>query len=170
MIAITLNLLAEEQQAQEARARDPVKLFTAIGLAAVTLAVAWGGTLSALLMQRRAELDGLQAQWNKMNEVGVGEGDFQKVNAVAQEIVALNHSRILVAPQLALVKDLIPPTIQLSQIGLTLSVDAADEGALDDVPVFAVEGSGLAGADHVRRDLAVIVGDDRSIEDPGHQR
>ena len=128
MIAITLNLLAEEQQAQEARARDPVKLFTAIGLAAVTLAVALGGTLSAVLMQRRAELDGLQAQWNKMNEVGVGEGEFQKVNACAQEIVTLNHSRILMAPQLALVKDLIPPTIQLLQIGLSLTVEGSEEG------------------------------------------
>src|ERR1700689_2999915 len=113
MIAITLNLLAEEQQAQVARARDPVKLFTAIGLSVLTVAVAWGGTLSALLMQKRSELQGLESRWNNMNTVGGGEGEFQRLNAFAEEVIAVNHSRILIAPQLALVKDLIPPSIQL---------------------------------------------------------
>ena len=42
MMTITLNLLAEEQLAQEARARDPVKLFIAVGLGILTLAVALG--------------------------------------------------------------------------------------------------------------------------------
>src|ERR1017187_2029898 len=102
MTAITLNLLAEEQLAQEARARDPIKLFIAIGLAALTLAVAWGGVLSAMLMQRRTELQGLDAQWKKMNAVGAGEGEFQAIGAAAEEITTLNRSRVLMAPQLAL--------------------------------------------------------------------
>jgi len=125
MTAITLNLLAEEQQAQEARARDPIKVFTAIGLSVLTVAVAWGGTLSAILMQRRSELQGLEARWNKMNSVGAAEGEFQKLNTFAEETLAENHSRILIAPQLALVKDLILPSIQLRQLGFAVSVETS---------------------------------------------
>jgi hypothetical protein len=128
MTIITLNLLAEEQMAQEARARDPIKLFTAIGLAVLTVAVAWGGVLSALLMQRRTEMQGLEAQWKKVNTVGVGEGEFQATSAAAEEIMTLNRSRVLMAPQLALVKDLIPPSVQLSQLGFALSVEATEAG------------------------------------------
>src|ERR1039458_2609383 len=93
MIAITLNLLAEEQQAQVERARDPIKFFIAVGLAVLTVAVAWGGTLSAILTQRRVELQGLEARWKKMNDVGQGEGDYQKDSEYAVEIVAINRSR-----------------------------------------------------------------------------
>jgi hypothetical protein len=120
MIAITLNLLAEEQQAQSERARDPIKLFTVIGLAVLTVVVAWGGTLSAILSQRRVELQGLEARWKKMNDVGQGEGDYQKDNEFATEIVAVNHSRVTVAPQLAMVKDLIPSSVQLTHINFAL--------------------------------------------------
>ena len=141
MTAITLNLLAEEQLAQEARARDPVKLFTAIGLAVLTAAVAWGGTLSALLSQKRSELQGLQSKWDKMNDVGAEEGAFQKASAFAEELVAVNHSRALMAPQLALVKDLIPPSIKLSQLGFALSADASN----------ADGGGGEGGAKHGSR-------------------
>jgi hypothetical protein len=125
MTAITLNLLAEEQQAQEARARDPIKLVTAVGLSVLTVAVAWGGTLSALLMQKRSELQGLESRWNNMNTVGVEEGEFQRLNAFAEETIAENQSRILIAPQLALVKDLIPPSIQLGQLAFAVSVQAS---------------------------------------------
>jgi hypothetical protein len=122
MIAITLNLLAEEQQAQEARARDPIKLFTAVGLSLLTVAVAWGGILSALLGQKRSELQGLESRWNTMNTVGAEEGEFQRLNAFAEETMAANHTRILIAPQLALVKDLIPPSIQIGQLGFAVNV------------------------------------------------
>ena len=128
MTVITLNLLAEEQQAQEARARDPVKLFTVIGLAALTAAVGWGGTLSAMLMQKRSELQGLQSTWNKVNGVGVEESAFQKTSAMAEEIVAANHSRVLMAPQLALVKDLIPSSVKLSHFSFALSAEDGGEG------------------------------------------
>jgi hypothetical protein len=126
--AITLNLLAEEQLAQEARARDPVKLFTAVGLGVLAVAVAWGGILSAVLMQKQTELQGLEAQWKKANDVGAEEGEFQRTSAAADEIMTLNHSRVLMAPQLALVKDLIPPSVQLSQLNFALSVETTESG------------------------------------------
>jgi hypothetical protein len=124
MTAITLNLLAEEQQAQVERARDPIKLFTAVGLAALTLVVAWGGTLSVMLMQRRAELQGLQAKWKQMNDGGQGEADFQKDAEFATKVVTMNHARVLVAPQLAMVKDLIPSSVQLSRVAFAISVES----------------------------------------------
>jgi hypothetical protein len=124
MTAITLNLLAEEQRAQEARARDPIKLFVAIGLAALTVAVGTGATLSAVLMQKRSELQGLEAEWNSINNGGAQEGEFQQASALAEEIVALNRSRVLFAPQLALVKDVVPSSVQLSQINFALSKEA----------------------------------------------
>jgi hypothetical protein len=124
MTAITLNLLAEEQLAQEARARDPVKLFIAVGLGVLTMAVALGGVLSAILMQKRSDLAGLQLKWNKMNDGGAQETDFQRLNKYAEEIVAVNRSRILIAPQFALVKDLIIPSVQLTQVAFALSVDS----------------------------------------------
>jgi len=123
MTAITLNLLAEEQQAQVERARDPIKLFIAVGLAVLTAAVAWGGTLSVILSQRRVELQGLEARWNKMNDVGQGEGDYQKEIQFAAEIVAANRSRIVLAPQLAMVKDIIPASVQLTHIDFALATE-----------------------------------------------
>src|SRR5580698_6061714 len=123
MIAITLNLLAEEQQAQVERARDPIKLFIAVGLGVLTAAVAWGGALSAILSERQVELQGLEAQWKKMNDVGQGESDYQKDSDYAAGIVTMNHSRTVVAPQLAMVKDIIPSSVKLTHINFALATE-----------------------------------------------
>ncbi|HUI08164.1 MAG TPA: hypothetical protein VL486_14280 [Verrucomicrobiae bacterium] len=130
MTAITLNLLAEEQQVQEERARDPFKIFIAIGLTLLATAVACGSTLSVMQGQKRAELQKLETQWEKMNQASEQEGEFQRTRALAEEIVALNHSRMLLAPQLAMVKDLIPPTVQLSHLNFaveTANISSAAE-------------------------------------------
>jgi hypothetical protein len=133
MTAITLNLLAEEQLAQEARARDPVKLFIAVGLGVLAIVVALGGVLSAVLMQKRSDLAGLQSKWDKMNNGGAEESSFQKLNNSAGEIVAINHSRVLIAPQLALVKDLIPSSVELTQLAFAMSVESpGSDGGGDD--------------------------------------
>ena len=131
MTAITLNLLAEEQQVQEERARDPFKILIAIGLTLLTLVVGWGSTLSVMQGQKRAELQRLETQWEKMNHGGEQEGEFQRIRVLAEEIVALNHSRILIAPQLAVVKDLIPPTVQLSQMNFAMETANIAAGAED---------------------------------------
>jgi hypothetical protein len=122
MTAITLNLLAEEQQAQVARARDPLKILVAVGLGVLSLLVACGSTLSVIRGQKSTELQSLEVRWKQMS-VSDKEAAFQKTRSLADEIVALNHSRILMAPQLALVKDLIPTTVQLTHLNLTLAVE-----------------------------------------------
>jgi hypothetical protein len=122
MTAIILNLLAEEQQAQTARARDPLKIFIAVGLAVLSVAVACGSALSVISGQKAVELQGIETRWKKLNGNGGQEDEFQKIRALAEEIVAVNNSRAVVAPELALVKDLIPPTVRLSQISFSLAV------------------------------------------------
>jgi hypothetical protein len=68
-----------------------------------------------------------------MNNGGAEESDFKKLSTSAGEIVALNHSRVLIAPQIALVKDLIPPSVELTQLAFALSVDnpGSDDGGDD---------------------------------------
>lgn len=122
MTAIILNLLAEEQQAQAARAHDPLKILIAAGLTVLSTVVACGSTLSVIRAQKSTELQTLETRWKKMSGSDK-EVAFQKTRALAEEIVALNHSRVLLAPQLAMVKDLIPPTIQLSQLNFGLAVE-----------------------------------------------
>ncbi len=122
MTAITLNLLAEEQLAQVARARDPLKILVAVGLGVLSLLVACGSTLSVIRGQKLAELQSLEGHWKQMS-VSDKEAAFQKTRSLANEIVALNRSRILMAPQLALVKDLIPTTVQLTHLNLALAIE-----------------------------------------------
>jgi hypothetical protein len=116
MTAITLNLLAEEQQAQEARARDPVKVSVAIGVCVLALVVALGGMFAAWASQKQTEMQGLRERWQKLDAADAGAGEFQQIQSLANEILALNRSRVLTAPQLALVKDVVPATVQLSRI------------------------------------------------------
>ena len=122
MTAITLNLLAEEQQAQVARAHDPLKILIALGLTLLSIVVACGSILSVIRGQKSAELQALEAQWKKTVNIDNGAA-FQRTRALAEEIIALNHARVLMAPQLAMVKDLIPSTIQLAQLNFALAIE-----------------------------------------------
>ena len=68
-----------------------------------------------------------------MNAVGQEEGDYQKDSALANELVAMNRSRVVVAPQLALVKDIIPSSVQLTHINFALATETiGGEGGGDE--------------------------------------
>jgi hypothetical protein len=125
MTAITLNLLADEQRAQHERARDPLKLFIAGGIAVAALLVGLGGILSVFAGQKRSELHGLEARLDKMGDAGGAAGEFQKLKSLADEILAINRSRILMAPNLAIAKDIVPPTIQMARLEFTLAEETA---------------------------------------------
>jgi hypothetical protein len=92
-------------------------------LTVLSVAMACGSALSVVSGRKAAELRGLEARWKMLNSGGGQEDEFQKIRALAEEIVAVNNSRVLMAPQLALVKDLIPPTVRLSQISFSLAVE-----------------------------------------------
>jgi hypothetical protein len=69
-------------------------------------------------MQKRSELGGLQSKWEKMNNGGAEESNFQKLNNAAGEIVTINHSRVLIAPQLGLDERPYPPIGRAYPAGL----------------------------------------------------
>ena len=133
MTAITLNLLAEEQHAQEQRAQDPVKIFIAIGIGLVATVVALGVVCGMLASRQQAELGALQAQWEKASAADAGEAGYQTTKRFAEDVTAINKSRWLYAPQLALAKDLVSATIQLSNLGFSLVKDTGSaDGAAGD--------------------------------------
>lgn len=62
---IRLNLLAEQQAAEEARRRDPVKRACWAGGLAVVLMLLWSGNLQLRLSNLRNELAGYEGQWKQ---------------------------------------------------------------------------------------------------------
>ena len=131
MIAITLNLLAEEQQAEEASARDPFKTALAIGLSAVSFTMIVGTILWWVGSNRRIQAGILQDHWNRIVEAqkATGADSFEAVNAAAGEIYTLNRARTLSAPQIALVKDMIPKSIQLARLSMQIVTETQEQPA-----------------------------------------
>jgi hypothetical protein len=145
--AITLNLLAEEQLAEQASARDPFKTAAAICASVLTLVVMSGSALYVAAGQKKAEANMLQARWNSQvaAEAAGGAADFQSVKSMADDIVAINHARPLYAHQLALIKDLLPDSVQLTRIAFTLTLEVREGGDA------ATTDSADAGKDKPRR-------------------
>ncbi len=123
MTAITLNLLAQEQHAQEQRAQDPVKLFLALGLGVAATVATLGAVTGIVASRAVAEARALEARWHELEGIGAGEGEFQTVKRLADDIVAGNRARQLCAPQLALLKDVVPATIQLSRFDFAIATE-----------------------------------------------
>lgn len=114
--------------AEQARARDPVKVSLAIGGSlAAALAIA-GSVLSVSAGQKRAELQTRQQRYDEVNrslQTALG-ADFGTIKAQAEDIIAMNQARTLCAPQLALLKDLVPDKVQLSRITFSVAMSAPD--------------------------------------------
>ena len=134
MNAITLNLLAQEQFALEQRARDPFKMAVAIGVSLVAVLVGVGLLVSTFVGKKQRTADELQAKFNQMGESDVAKQEvmYRWTESLSKDIVTLNRSRRLYAAQLAAIKNVIPPTIQLSQFTVMVSADAPQ-------PVVALE-------------------------------
>ncbi len=138
MTAITLNLLAEEQLAEQAQARDPFRITWCVCLCAVLLCGMAGGWMTYLARGKKAELQALQAKWDSLSkDPSPGGSDTKSIKSMADELLAINHGRTLYAQQLALIKDLVPPTVQLVRLSFQLNVDTPDS----DGAAGAAEGS-----------------------------
>src|ERR1043165_3697132 len=72
---IRINLLAEQQAADELRRRDPVKRATWVGGFLVGLLAIWSGYLQIRLMAATSEVNGYDAEYKKL------EASFKKVTA-----------------------------------------------------------------------------------------
>ena len=72
---IRINLLAEQQEADELRRRDPVKRATWFGGFLVGVLAVWGGYLQVRLMAATSEVNRYESEWKKL------ESDYKKVSA-----------------------------------------------------------------------------------------
>ncbi|MGD0016365.1 MAG: hypothetical protein ABSC38_02450 [Verrucomicrobiia bacterium] len=126
---IIINFLLEEQQAEQERARDPVKIAIAIGMSALTLVTAVSTMLWVLAVNYKAETGKLYREWQQVEaQQTKGEsGSFLVVKAMADDLIELNRSRPLYAPQLALIQDLMPDSIQLTHLNLAATVEIQEQ-------------------------------------------
>lgn len=83
---IRLNLLAEQQAAEEARRRDPVKRSIWAGGCLVALFLLWSGLKLVQGMQVRAELNRHQAHWESILP------KFQQVSNHIREVATLRQN------------------------------------------------------------------------------
>ena len=123
MTPILINLLVEEQQAEKARARDPVKLLIAVSVALMAVVVAVGGLLSGLVLRSRATMQVVESQareLEKQQTAGV-VGAYRSLKRWADDFIEINQSRRLCAPQLAMLKDVVPDYIQLVRLSLVMT-------------------------------------------------
>lgn len=122
MTAITLNLLAEEQRALEARARDPFKVTLIVGVLAVTLTIVIGFMLSFVANKYRIQASQLRAEIEALGESAVAEAEirYRWTESLSQDVVTINRQRFLFADKLAAIKDLAPSTIQLTTLDLSV--------------------------------------------------
>jgi len=72
---IRINLLAEQQAADELRRRDPVKRAAWVGGFLVGVLAVWSGYLQVRLMAATSEINRYQSEWKKL------EADYKKVSA-----------------------------------------------------------------------------------------
>jgi len=117
---IIINLLVEEEQAERARGRDPVKLLIVIGTGLLAVVLAVGGVLSGLARRSGAALNNLEQQWQELAKLQTSGsvGTYRVLNQWTDDLLAINQSRRLCAPQLALIKDLVPDFMQLTRLSL----------------------------------------------------
>jgi len=119
--SIIINLLVEEELAQQARARDPVKLMIAISTAVLALVVAVGGVFSGLAMRSQVAMKVAETKLHELEkqQTSGSVGAYLSLKQWTDDLIELNQSRRLCAPQLALIKDLIPDYIQIARLTLT---------------------------------------------------
>jgi hypothetical protein len=63
---IRINLLAEQQAAEEMRRRDPVKRAMWVAGVIVGVMLLWGGRLQIKLMSAMHEVNGFESEWKKL--------------------------------------------------------------------------------------------------------
>ncbi|NQU11054.1 hypothetical protein HQ590_09710 [bacterium] len=158
MNALTLNLLAEEQLAYQQRARDPLKAAIAIGVALMALTAGIGVILSIQAVARETAVSEMQGKLDALLSAGVvaGEDAFRDTDRLAGDVRTINQSRVLCAPELAVLKDLVPPSVQLTHISFAMSMES-------DALLPAVVGAGNRAAGPKTSERLVVQLDGRAL-------
>lgn len=127
MRPVYLNLLVEEELAESASKHDPVRVAISIAGVLLLLVATAGAATSWWVGRIKNQADQLQAQRDKLlgTQSDEGPGDLRVWKNFADDAVAMNQSRSLFAPQLALLKELVPDTIQLGRFNISVSTESA---------------------------------------------
>ena len=120
MKLIIINLLAEEEQAEQARARDPVKILAALSMGLLAMVVAIGGVLAGVALRSGVALNEVERQLQTLEKQQTRGtiGAYRSLKQWTDDLLEINQSRQLYAPQLALIKNLVPDFIQLTRLSL----------------------------------------------------
>ena len=126
MKLIIINLLAEEEQAEQARARDPVKILAALSMGLLAMVVAIGGVLAGVALRSGVALNEVERQLQTLEKQQTSGtiGAYRSLKQWTDDLLEINQSRQLYAPQLALIKNLVPDFIQLTRLSLVTTVVA----------------------------------------------
>lgn len=127
MTPIILNLLAEERQAEHASARDPVKIAIAGAIVVVSLAIGAGILISYFAGVKQAKAGELEKRLEKMAATQ-SAGKFRQLRAFTDSLATISDKRVLLAPQLARIKDLVPPRIHLNSIMFHTTLETVSAG------------------------------------------
>jgi hypothetical protein len=130
MRPIILNLLAEEQFAEQASVHDPVRA-TAVCAAGLLLVVGLvGAGVNWWADGLKSKAAALQKKNTEQSTApgDEGPGDLRLWRGFATDALNMNQSRSPMAPQLALLKDLIPDTIRLSQFTFVVTAESSPVG------------------------------------------
>lgn len=123
MAVITINLLAEEQLARKERAHDPLKIALACGLGALTLVVAVGGWLSVMANRAQLAQEAAKSRLADLEKNNVAVREFQEQRTLAEALAMIHENRVLIAPLLAYIKDVVPAEVTLRGISFQMTME-----------------------------------------------
>jgi len=120
---LTLNLLVEEIEAEQANARDPVRVAILGAVLILGAAVGYGSWVMMRAGDKKEQAASLQKKWTELNSKQAG-ATVRALRTCADEFSALHTQRTLFGPEIAKIKDVIPDSVLLSRIGLRLNLEA----------------------------------------------
>jgi hypothetical protein len=90
-MAISINLLAEAQAAEEQRRKDPVKRAAVAAGFIVFLVILWATTLQLKIMASKSELASLDAKWKRIESSYQAAVEAQRTAIEAEQKLTMLH-------------------------------------------------------------------------------
>jgi hypothetical protein len=90
-MAISINLLAEAQAAEEQRRKDPVKRTALVAGFVVFLVILWATTLQLKIFASKSELSSLDAKWKRIEKSYLAAVEAQRTAIDAEQKLRMLH-------------------------------------------------------------------------------
>ena len=162
---IRINLLAEDQAAEEMRRRDPVKRSIWVGGFLVFLVLLWGLTIFLKTIIAKAELANSEGRWKSMERTAKQvDADRKHITEVEKKLAALTEftaNRFLWANGLDALQQAVLENIYLIRVKVEQSYGAGDGAKSPPGAVVSVTKSGGGGA--VEKIILRLEGRDYSL-------